>query len=65
MTVGELEEKLSKCNKESKLRIIQEEELECMPELWDDEKCEVSGKATKLYEEDLHSHGFYLLAIEN
>ncbi len=65
MTVKELMEISSECSPDAKLRIIQEEELECMPEFWDDEKQEVSGKATKLYSEDLHSHEMYLLAIEN
>ena len=44
------------------VKIIQEEELECMPEWWDD-KDGVSGKATKIYSEDLHSHEMYMLAI--
>lgn len=64
MTVKELITKLLNCDKEAKLRIIQEEELECMSEYWDDEKRKVAGKATKLYSEDLYSHEFYLLAIE-
>ena len=64
MTVKELMENLSECSPDAKLRIIQEEELECMPELWDDIKQEVSGDATELYCEDLHSHGMYLLAVE-
>lgn len=65
MTVKELIEKLSGCNPTAKLRIIAEEELECMPELWDDEEQKVSGKATELYSEDLHSHETYLLAIDD
>ncbi len=65
MTVEELMAKLASCNPKSKLRIIQEEELECMPELWDDEEQKVGGKATELYCEDLHSHGMYLLAIDS
>lgn len=64
MTVEELMTKLSSCNGKANLMIIQEEELECMPELWDDEKQKVSGKATELYCEDLHSHGMYLLAVD-
>lgn len=63
MKVKELIEKAQNLNPNDELRIIQEEELECMPELWDDEKNEVSGNATKLYSEDLHSHEMYLLAI--
>ncbi len=65
MTVKELMEKASKCKPNAKLQIIQEEELECMPELWDEEEQKVGGKATKLYCEDLHSHGMYLLAVDN
>ena len=64
MIVEELMMKLSKCNSKAKLRIIQEEELECMPEYWDDEEQKVIGKATELYSEDLYSHEFYLLVIE-
>jgi len=64
MIVEELMAKLSKCNKKAKLMIIQEEELECMPEYWDDKKQKVAGKATKLYSEDLYSHQTYLLAID-
>ncbi len=56
--------KLQKCNPAAKLRIIAEEELECCPEWWNDEKGEVSGLATKLLSEDVHSHEIYLLAIE-
>ena len=63
MTVKELMTKLSNCNDEAKLRIIQEEELECMPEYWDGEEQKVSGKAIELYSEDLYSHQTYLLAI--
>ena len=65
MIVKELTEKLSSCNDEATLMIIQEEELECMPEYWADEERKVIGNATKLYSEDLHSHEFCLLAIEN
>ena len=43
--------------------IIQEEELECMPEYWDDDARGVIGKATELYSEDVHSHEIWLLAI--
>ena len=65
MTIQELIEKLSSySNKEAKLQLIQEEDLECMPELWDDEKHKPSGKATEIYCEDVHSHNWYLLAIE-
>ncbi len=65
MTVEELMAKLSSCNPKAELQIIQEEELECMPSLWDDEERKVSGKATELYSEDLYSHETYLLAVEN
>ena len=65
MTVKELELRLSNCQKDAKLKIIQEEELECMPEIWDDEKKEVCGKAKELFSEDCHSQQMYLLAIEN
>ncbi len=65
MTVEELMTKLASCNGKAKLRIIQEEELECFPEFWDDEEQKVAGKATELYCEDLHSHGMYLLAIDS
>lgn len=65
MTVKELIEKLQALNPNDKLMLIQEEELECVPEMWDDEKGEVSGVAVKLYSEDLHSHEMYLLAIRN
>ena len=65
MTVEELMVKLASCNGKSKLTIIQEEELECMPEWWDDEKRKVAGNATELYSEDLHSHEMYLLAIDS
>ena len=65
MTVGELIRKLSRCSVDAELRIIQEEELECMPELWNDEEQKVAGNATELYCEDLHSHGMYLLAVES
>lgn len=65
MIVKELMAKLLSCNGEAELRIIQEEELECMPEFWNDEERKVNGKATELYSEDLHSHEIYLLAIGN
>ena len=64
MIVEELMTKLSSCNPKAQLQIIQEEELECMPEFWDDDERKVSGKATELYSEDLHSHEMYLLAID-
>lgn len=54
------------CNPDDDIRIIGELELECMPEWWDDEKGDyggVTGNATEIYSEDLHSHQFYLLAI--
>ncbi|KKL44527.1 hypothetical protein LCGC14_2364800, partial [marine sediment metagenome] len=30
----------------------------------DDDECEATGRATKIYSEDLHSHEFYLLAVK-
>ncbi len=65
MTVEEAIEKLKKCNPSAKLRLIQEEELECMPEWWDDEEYKVKGNATKIYSEDLYSHETYLLVIDS
>ena len=64
MTVKELMAKLSSCNENAKLQIIQEETLECTPEYWDDKENKVTGKASELYSEDLYSHQFFLLAIE-
>ena len=63
MTVKDLIKKLQEVNPDAELQIIQEEELECMPELWDDEKSEVSGNAIELFSEDVHSHRMYLLAV--
>lgn len=57
---------LQKCNPNANLKLIQEEELECIPEWWDDnagEYGEVIGKATKIFSEDLYSHQTYLLVI--
>ncbi len=65
MKVKELIEKLQRCNLDAKLKIIQEEELECIPEWWDEEENKVSGKATEMYSEDLYSHETYLLVIDN
>ena len=68
MKVAELISVLHLCNPETELRIIQQEELECFPEWWDDNKGEYGGvisPATELYSEDVHSHRMYLLAIEN
>lgn len=64
MTVKELMVKLASCNGKSELMIIQKEELECMPEWWDDKEQKVAGKAIELYSYDLHSHEMYLLAID-
>ena len=64
MTVEEAIEKLKKCNPKAKLKIIQEELLECMDEWWDDDECKVKEPATKIFSEDLYSHETYLLAIE-
>lgn len=63
MKVSELVRKLQKCDSNAKLKIIQEEELECMPELWDDKESRVCDDVTELFSEDLHSHQTYLLAI--
>ncbi len=63
MTVKEIITILVECNPEAKLTIIQEEELECMPEWWDEDKGKVGRKATEVYSHDLHSHQVYLLAI--
>lgn len=62
MNVKEAIKKLEMCNPTSKLKIIQELELECMPEWWDSGK--VKGEATEIYSEDVHSHQFYLLVIK-
>ncbi len=67
MIVEDLIKNLQNCNPTDKIVIIQEEELECMPEWWDDKKGKyggVFGPATELFSEDLHSHQFYLLAIK-
>ncbi len=65
MKVKELALKLSQVSPEAELKIIEEEELECMPELWDDEEHKVGGTsgAIELYSEDLHSHEMFLLAV--
>lgn len=66
MKVKDLIKKLQNCNPNDSIKIIQELELECMPEWWDDKKGEyggVAGSATEIYSEDVHSHTFYLLAI--
>ena len=66
MKVKDLIEKLQKCDPDDQLKIIQEEELECMPEWWDDNIGEYGGvtdKVTELFSEDLYSHQTYLLAI--
>jgi len=67
MTVEELMAKLKNCRKDAKLQIIQEEELECMPDLWNDEEHKVGGTsgAIELYSEDCHSHEMYLLAYNS
>lgn len=65
MTVKELAAKLQNCNEDAKIQIIQEEELECMPELWNSEEQKVGGTsgAIELFSEDLHSHEMFLLAV--
>jgi hypothetical protein len=65
MKVKELIKRLQECDQNAKIEIIQEETLECLPDIWDDNTREVTGKATNLYEEDLYSHEFYLLAIKS
>ena len=52
-------------NPDAKIRLIQGEELECMPEWWDEVENMPGGKASELYSEDVHSHQWYLLAIED
>lgn len=67
MKVEDLTKILQTCNPNDKLKLIQEEQLECMPEWWDDsigEYGDVTAKVTKLYDEDLFSHQMYLLAIK-
>ncbi len=66
--VKDLIKKLQRLNPDAKLKLIQEEELECMPEWWDDTKGKygrLSGAATEIYSDDIHSHRWYLLAIED
>lgn len=64
MTVKEAIKKLKMCNPKAKLKIVQEEELECIDEWWDDETNKVKGNATEIFSEDLYSHRTYLLVIE-
>ena len=65
MTVEELMAKCQNVRKDAKLLIVEEDELECMPDLWNDEEHKVGGTsgAIELYSEDCHSHEIYLLAI--
>ncbi len=65
MKVKELIAKLQNCKEDAEIQIIQEEELECMPELWNNEDHKVGGTsgAIELYSEDLHSHEMFLLAV--
>ena len=63
MKVKDLIVAAQKCDPEARIELIWEEELECDPDMWDDDTHEPTGRATKLYEADLHSHEFYLLAI--
>ena len=61
MIVKEMIDKLKECDPNSKVELIQEEELECEPDLWDDEKGKMMDSAViTINEWDLHSHGFYL-----
>ena len=62
-TVAELIRAAYKCAPSAKVRIIQEEELECMDDLWDADSGAVKPPVIKLHSEDLHSHEFFLLAI--
>lgn len=67
MLVEDMVEVLSKCHPKAKIKIIQEEELECMSEWWDGnigDYGDVHGPATKIHREDLHSHYMYILAIK-
>ncbi len=64
MTVEEAIKKLQMCNPKAKLKLIQEEQLECEEEWWDDEEYKVKEPATEIYSEDLYSHQMYLLAID-
>lgn len=67
MTVKEMVQKLKGLNQNAEITIIQQETLECSPEWWDaglGEYGGVSGKALEIYSEDLHSHMFYLLAVD-
>ena len=67
MTIKELLSRIAMTDvsPNAQLRIIQEEELECMPGLWNDEEHKVGGTsgAIELYSEDCHSHKMYLLAV--
>ncbi|KKN01592.1 hypothetical protein LCGC14_1126270 [marine sediment metagenome] len=65
MRVSELIIILKRCAPDARILIMQEEELECMPEFWDDETRSLNEKATKLYSEDLHSHEVYLFAVKD
>ena len=65
MLVKDLVFALHKCNPYDTIKLIQEEELECMPEWWDDGLGVVSDNVTVLCSEDLYSHEMYLLAIKN
>ena len=67
MQVKDLIKNAQKCNPDSRVIIIQGEELEAMPEWWDDNIGEyggVYGPATEIFSFDLHSHQMYLLAIK-
>jgi hypothetical protein len=63
MNVGDMIEQLQQCSHNAKIKIIEEKELECMPQWWDEDNGKVAGNATIIYREDLHSHYFYVLAI--
>lgn len=67
MQVKDLIKNAQKCNPNDRIEIIQGEELEAMPEWWDDSIGEYGGVTdlvTELFSFDLHSHQMYLLAIK-
>jgi len=62
--VKDLIEKLQTCSMDADIKLIQEETLECMDELWDSDNGKVTDNVTEVHCWDLYSHGFYLLAIK-
>lgn len=68
MKVKDLAKKLQKCSPDDEIELIQGESLECEDDWWDDKKGDYGGVTDKVIEIhcwDLHSHGFYLLAIKS